>query len=416
MTDRYRNIEIAVKTIRPGARYAYDLYDESGNVILEAHHPISGALINHLLLNNIHYLYYNKQQQQFDDSLQRYKITKQLVDQKLQNDLNNNVKDLIDHIREIYNYSSEASISKARIDQSRDLVYQLLDQLEENRDAVFNPAMKLKDLDSYHYHHSANVGILGALIGLNLEYHQDVRVAMGVGGLFHDIGMSVIPNDILQKKGRLTEQEYGLVKEHTHIGYKFVEHNPFMQDLEKRIVLLHHERADGSGYPFGFEHTHYQGRIPKEVRVMSLCDVYVALVIRRPGVEPYHSKKALRLILNMVFAPYKTDYKFLPSDFREFVRALGFTVNQGRFFLDEGDMIRLNSGEVALIEEMNTLYPLNPKIKLLTDQKLQKLKRPVQVDMLQDYTSYIANVFEKKQGEEKSNTLTIHKALHPENY
>lgn len=385
-------VHMDIRLIKPGAQYAYDLLDDYGNVVLEAYQEFTETLKKHLLGENIRYLYYNPAMKK---ARGEKAAPEHVISEKLQGEVIENAKELLDFIRENMKTSSEQLLSKSRVDTSRRLVGRVLQEISERKETIFNPLMKLKSLDEYDYIHSTNVSILGALLATRLEFSKDVQVAMGLGGLFHDIGKTSVAKDILTK-AKLSDEEFDIIKEHPHVGYKFVENNPHMTDLEKRVVLLHHERSDGNGYPFGFDMDHMLQKTPREVRLMSLCDVYSALVSERPYGRKFSSFEALRLMLNMVYAPYKTTHHFLPADFRDFIRALGMSLNEGNFFLKAGDVVRLESGEVAVVEEMNRLYPLNPRVRIITGKDKQPLKRQVQVDLLKDYRSYIANVFERQ--------------------
>lgn len=386
-------VHMDIRLIKPGAQYAYDLLDEYGNVVLEAYREFTEILKKHLLSENIRYLYYNPAMKKPREGKQS--VPEHVVSEKLQAEVIENAKELLDFIRENMTTSSEQLLSKSRVDASRQLVRRVLQEISEREVAIFNPLLRLRSLDEYDYIHSTNVSILGALLATKLDFSKDVQVAMGLGGLFHDIGKTSVAKDILVK-AKLSDEEFDIVKGHPHVGYKFVENNPHITDLEKRIVLLHHERSDGNGYPFGFDMDHMLQKTPREVRLMSLCDVYSAMVSERPYGRKFSSFEALRLMLNMVYAPYKTTHHFLPTDFRDFVRALGMSLNDGNFFLKAGDIVRLESGEVAVVEEMNRLYPLNPRVRIITGKDKQPLKRQVQVDLLKDYRSYISNVFDKQ--------------------
>ncbi len=398
-----KQVEILVRTMRPDNRYSYDLFDEYGNLILKAHKPMPDSLIKHLLSNNIEYLYYDPSKTVKDKTKTEndagLNTDKNIIDDDLKEEVFRHTKDILEHARNIY--SKGELMSKAKIDRSRQLVEKMIENMDGNSDGIFTAVIKLKNHDEYYYQHSTQVSILSALMALRLDFKEEVRAAMGVGALFHDIGMSSISKDIL-RKAMLSDEEFDIVKNHPHVAYKTVENNAYFQDLEKRLILLHHERGDGQGYPFSFELDHYQDQVPKEIRLFSLCDVYISLVLTKPGIDPIPGRNALRKMLNMVYAPYKKEYAFLPGDFRDFIRSLGFIVNRGNFFINRGDLVRLNSGEVAIIEEMNKLYPMNPKIRILKNSKLETLKRPIQIDMLKDYKTYIANVFERSKKKEQS--------------
>ncbi|MFC1669152.1 HD-GYP domain-containing protein, partial [Spirochaetota bacterium] len=391
-------IRIDVKKVKEGSSFSYPLLDEYDNLVLKAHTPMSKPMINHLISEGIFFLYYTTADNRVDINVGGVDTAKPIVKDEIADEFNGFAKDLFENIREVYDLSpNKGGVPRERIDESRTMVNKILNEIEDNKDGVFDPISKLKDLDEYNYKHSTNVSILSALLGSRLEYKKETRVSMGLGGLLHDIGKSGIPKKILDKKEALTAEEFKIYKQHPFLGHQILKENPQMIELEKEIVLLHHERADGKGYPHGFDSDYYLNKLPKEIRLISICNVYVSMVLTKSGLTPLNSRDALRKLLNMVYAPFKKNYYFLSVDFRDFIRALGFTVNKGDFFILPGDLVRLNTGEIAVIEEMNKLYPLNPKIRVLTNKSLQPLKRNVRVDMLKDYNSYIANLIDKKK-------------------
>ena len=389
-------VRIPTRTLRAGNRYSYDVYDEYGNRILDAHTPITQALINHLLSNDIESLYYDPASAQKKDNDGEVNTSKPVISENTQEEVVDHTRSLFDEIRTNLNISPARAISREHVDTTRTMIDSILGEIDENEDGVFSAMTKLKSLDDFYYVHSTNVSVLGAMLGTKLELKQDTRTAMGVGGLFHDIGMTSVSKDILSKLEK-SKEEINKINLHPHVGYKLVEKHQYMQDLEKQILLLHHEKADGRGFPYGFELDHYRDRVPREVRLMSIVDTYVSLVFTMPNSKPMNSNEALRAILNLVYAPYKKVFRFLPEDFRDFIRGLGFTVNNGNFFLSRGDVVRLNTGEVALVEELSRLYPLNPKVRIVKNSQLQNIKRHVSVDMLKNYGSYISNVFDRKK-------------------
>lgn len=399
LKDKLPEIQLDLKTIKSGTTVSFDLYNEYGNVVVSMNTPLTEPLIKHLRSTGIEFLYYNPAQATIIKNIAGLNTTKNVIDDEQQKKSVDLAKEILDSIKNTIDFTPK-SISSEKIQNTFQHVDDILKQIENNKDSVFTPFTTLKSLDEYTYIHSSNVSILAAILGARLEYNRAVRVRMGVGGLFHDIGKARIDSAIINKKAKLTEDEHNIVKNHSQYGYDLVKDNPDLSNLEKSIILYHHERPDGLGYPFKYDYNNYTGNVPKEVRLISICDAYSALTITKPYGEAHSAKKALRIIINSVYAPFKKKSQFLPADVRDFIRSLGFMLNQGEYFFEKGETIRLSSGEIAVIEEMNRLYPLNPKIKLITNKQLQAVK-PISIDLLRDISVYIAHIFDKSTKAER---------------
>lgn len=389
--DKIKDNLIEVKVVNPGHRFSMDLFDSEGNLILQAHTPISQGVINHLKSTGVQYLYFDPSK---TASAESAPAQKNILSDELRNETYLHTKNLFEEIRNTFATSPGDSINRGTIDKSRTLVDKIISDTEKNSDGVFDVVAKLKDMDDYYYQHSMNVAILASILGSRLDFKPDIKSAMGVGGLFHDIGYSSVSKDILHK-AQLNDSEFDIIKSHTHVGYKFVEKNPRLHEIEKRIILLHHERGDGEGYPYGFDLDMYQNNVPREVRLLGLIDVFVILTMPKPGETGVTPGGAMRLMVNMIQAQYKTKYSFIPADIRDFLRALGFIINKGESFLKPGDLVRISTGEIGIIEEMNRLYPLNPKVRILKNSRMETLKRPIVLDLIKTYNEYISNVYDR---------------------
>ncbi len=394
LKERIPEIQLDLKSIKFGTSVPFDLYDEYGNVVVEMNTPLTEALIKHLRTGGTEFLYYNPDQSTAIRNVAGLDIKKNIVTDSHQNESVDLAKEIIDSIKKSIDFTTR-SITPEKINKAHSNVDSILKHVENNTDSIFTPFTKLKNLDEYTYIHSSNVSILGAILGARLEYNRAVRVSMGVGGLFHDIGKSLIDDKILNKNGPLNEEEYNAIKKHPELGHNIIKDIRDLSVLEKSIILYHHERPDSLGYPFKYNYNDYTGNVPKEVRLISICDTYSALILKSPYKPAFSPKKALRIIVNSVYAPFKKKCQFLPADVRDFIRSMAFMLTKGEYFFEKGEAVRLSTGEIAIVEEMNRLYPLNPKVKIITNKQLQQLNRTVSVDLLRDISVYIAHIFDR---------------------
>ncbi|TKC15341.1 HD-GYP domain-containing protein [Robertmurraya kyonggiensis] len=139
-------------------------------------------------------------------------------------------------------------------------------------------ANALNSRDPYTRHHSEKVSKYGLEIAKEMELSAELCDVIRIGGLLHDIGKIGIPEDILTKKGKLTEEEYNIIKSHTRIGYKIIQHiSNFAENGVLDIVLYHHERYDGRGYPSGLKGK----EIPLVARIIAVADTFDAMTSNR---------------------------------------------------------------------------------------------------------------------------------------
>ena len=145
-----------------------------------------------------------------------------------------------------------------------------------NKLQLFDMLHSLREFDDMTYAHSINVALIASIIGQWLHYSdEDIRV-LTLAGLLHDIGKVNIPADILKKPGKLTDEEYEIVKRHVNEGYDILK----TQNIDNRIkegCVFHHEKCDGTGYPFGLK----SEKIPVFAKIISIADVYDAMTAAR---------------------------------------------------------------------------------------------------------------------------------------
>lgn len=147
--------------------------------------------------------------------------------------------------------------------------------------------------DSYTKGHSERVSEYAVLLGKKLCINSDDLYTLRIGGLFHDIGKIGIPDSILTKNGKLTDDEYEQIKNHPSIGAKILSNASIFTDIIP-IVKHHHERFDGTGYPDGLK----GNEIPYMARIVAVADAFDAMASRRPYRDEVEIQKIIEQISN----------------------------------------------------------------------------------------------------------------------
>ncbi len=169
----------------------------------------------------------------------------------------------------------------------------IISQLLDNK----NLAVNLSDIrytDDYTFAHSVNVGILAMMTAISLEYNKAVLKNIGLGAFLHDLGKVIIPLSILNKTGRLSEKEMEEIKKHPSYGVKLVKNRNLFNSAPMSIILKHHERVNGTGYPEGLK----EKKIGFYPKVCAVADVYDALVSDRPyrpGFKPHRAIEIMEM-------------------------------------------------------------------------------------------------------------------------
>lgn len=157
---------------------------------------------------------------------------------------------------------------------------------------LFRTLYMLEGADSYTYRHSINVGILSSLIASLMKWSDERIQFMGTAGFLHDIGKMKVPKEILLKPGKLTDDEFQLVKKHTRYGYEMIKAMEGASEELALCALLHHERLDGTGYP----EQRKGDEIPIECQLLAIADMFDAICsdrVYKDRTSPFEAAQCL---------------------------------------------------------------------------------------------------------------------------
>lgn len=250
-----------------------------------------------------------------------------------------------------YLYSNAES--EGFLEATHNVTNELMNAIFEN-DAVAVDVGMLKVSDEYTFKHSVDVATISMIIAKKYGLKDAEIRELGISGLLHDVGKSKIPNQVLNKPGKLTDDEFALMKQHSLFGFEILKKRNQFSDGIVRGVLQHHEKMNGKGYPLGVN----ADKIHKYARIISVADVYDALVTERPYKKAFSKRDAVEMIMAMTG---DLDIEVMQS-------FLGSVI-----LYPVDSIVELSNGEKAKVVENSTEYTMRPKVVGLQSGKIYDL-------------------------------------------
>lgn len=222
---------------------------------------------------------------------------------------------------------------------------EFIDEVKEERD-ILTQMRLLKKKDDYTFNHSLGVSTLAISLGKWLNYSSEEIEELAIAGLFHDIGKLKISDDIINKPGNLTEEEFDIIKKHPFYSYQMLAETEKFNDDILLGVLQHHEKFNGTGYPNKVTGE----RIHKYAKVIAICDIYHALTSRRV----YRDREN-----PLIVAEYLRKESFTNLD-PHIVQV--FLKNISKFYV--GNKVVLSNGEIGVIVYIHPQDTTKPIVKI----------------------------------------------------
>jgi HD-GYP domain-containing protein (c-di-GMP phosphodiesterase class II) len=236
---------------------------------------------------------------------------------------------------------------------ARSMIDGLAQAVAQNRTALL-ALTTLKNYDNYTFTHMVNVSILtmGQARGLGID-----------GPLLHDIGKVRTPLEILNKPDKLNEHEFGIMKRHVVDGAEILRMTPDVPALAPVVAFEHHLRVDGSGYPSGVT----RSSLNIGTMLCSIADVYDAMRSQRHYQQAFPTDRILAVLKR------NDGTQFDQHLVRRFVQLIGI--------YPSGNLVRLNTGEVAVVRKVYAPDPYRPQVRVLIDRAGEPIDAPYEVNL-----------------------------------
>ncbi|HEY1044109.1 MAG TPA: HD-GYP domain-containing protein [Telluria sp.] len=257
----------------------------------------------------------------------------------------------------------DARLGRAvQVEQVGDMVENITGSILRNPGALVG-LLRIKNADDYTFLHSVAVCTLLVAFCRSRGMDADTTYQAGLGGLLHDIGKAKVPDRVLNKPGRLTDEEFDIIRRHPRDGYEILLKSPEIGPIPLDITLHHHERCDGTGYP-----DRQAGEAISELAQMAaIVDVYDALTSDRCYHKGMPAADALRKIFEW------SKFHFNPTLAQEFIRCVGI--------YPVGTLVLLESGRLGVVTEPHETRLLEPKINVFFHTGRRAYITPTSIDL-----------------------------------
>ncbi len=226
---------------------------------------------------------------------------------------------------------------------------------------------KLKNFDSYTYNHAIDTSVLAVSFGRHLGLNLTELKELATGVLLCDIGKVKIPKSLLSKPGRLSSQEFELIKTHVKLGVEILQQaNGKVSHEVIKIAQFHHERHNGQGYPNGLR----EQQIPVFARIAAIVDCYDAITTHRSYNKALSTLDAIKCMYEW------RDIDFQKELVEEFIQCLGI--------FPTGSIVELSTGEIGIVLAQNRIRRLRPRVMLVLDKNQNSLDHLPVIDLVKE--------------------------------
>ncbi len=259
----------------------------------------------------------------------------------------------------------------------------VIDSVLRNNEAATALA-RIKRKNDYLFNHSLATAVWASVLGRQIGLPKQELGNLALGAALIDVGMTVIPDEILNKSGPLEKLEHAKMRRHVERGIDLLSESGEANPDVVEIVLHHHERHDGSGYPNGVSGLD----IPLFARIVGIADSYDAMITSRPHASPRTSFEAVLELRDLA------ERNFQSALIEQFVQAIGL--------FPTGSIVQLSNGCVGIVVVQNTTRRLKPKVIVVLNKAQKRLPEPVMIDL----AKYAG-------GDERTEQLWIERELPP---
>jgi HD-GYP domain-containing protein (c-di-GMP phosphodiesterase class II) len=359
-------VELFVKFLYPGIILKGDAYTYSGDKVWDGGTPFTNEIIHDLKEQGVVKIFYTRSKVAQKPSAENPMVSPQTIEKAV--DISHEIEHAV---------SSKSIIPEKGVNE---VVDGFINDVSSSEGTVLN-LLELKEYDDYTYTHSINVCLISILFAKKMNYNEKGLKIIGVGALLHDIGKQMISKEILNKPLNLTRDEFEILKKHPIFGYELIKSQSSYGTLIQKVVLLHHEKYVGKGYPFGLRGE----QIGEVAQIVSMADVFDAITSERvykPARPYWYALSTIKKESGISFAPRLA---------RAFVDDMPKYLTETEIFT-KGGFVILNTGEVGEVIDYRFPQSLKPVVNVFINSKKEVVRYPIPINLEFDDSRNIENV------------------------
>jgi HD-GYP domain-containing protein (c-di-GMP phosphodiesterase class II) len=332
---------INVSSIRQGMILGQDIWDSNGFLLLRRGQKIYDVYVNRLVNMGVIGIYI---EDEYTEDIEIKPVIKDATRMKA-----------VQNIRNLYmTTNSSSKLSDKVVEEAVSALQEMVDEIFFNTDPIYD-VREFKTEKDYNYYHSVNMATISMIMGTELKLKKPELKMLGTCAAFCDIGLGAIDQEMLEKKGSLTENEISTVQKHPLLGFSMIKEKYSIHSRVGQGVLHHHERFNGTGYPEGLAGE----EISLFSRILAVADVYDALISSRPYRAAVPPQEAFEFIMA------NGGILFDPKIVKVFTRKVAA--------YPIGTKVSLSDGGTAVVKENHFDMALRPMVKTIDNPEKLRL-------------------------------------------
>ena len=339
-----RIIKIRVTELMEGDIIAKDIYNSMGSVLVKKNSDLNDTIVQRLYKSYNDYIFVYRK---VKDSFNTYEINISQI--------------ILKQIEDIIDATAKKFIKQDKdVEQIKKVLFEIL-----KNDKIIKLLLPIRALGDNVFNHSVNVALYSLCVAREMFLPLNRQKVLGTAALLHDIGMQKISKDIIYKVEALTDSEKKIMQRHPKYSFDILQQTDGISLEVASIVLQHHERYDGKGYPLGLKNE----KIHQMAKIVSLCDMFDALTNDRPYRQKFEKNESVEYLLSAGENNYSTEILY-------------GLINSISIY-PYGQWVKLSTGDIGVIanQEEENSFNYRPEIMVYIDSDGNGLETPRFIDL-----------------------------------